>query len=75
MLQNLHLLFMPEANQKNISIDCHCDLQDEDSTIETDNTKLNQILTKLPKNAVKFTKKGSIVFGYRIKDSNIEFYI
>jgi PAS domain S-box-containing protein len=75
MLQKLHLLFKSEVNQKNLSIEYHCDLQDENCIIETDYNKLDQILTKLLKNALKFTKKGTIAFGYRINDSKIEFYV
>jgi PAS domain S-box-containing protein len=75
MLRELHLFFMPEVNQKNIYLDYHCDLPDDESMIETDITKLNQILTNLIKNAVKFTDKGSIKFGYKHKDKLLEFYI
>jgi len=75
MLRELHLFFMPEVNQKNIYLDYHCDLSDDESNIETDITKLNQILTNLIKNAVKFTDKGSIKFGYKHKDKMLEFYI
>lgn len=75
MLHELHLFFMPEGNQKNIGIDFHCDLPDEESFIETDGTKLNQVLTNLIKNALKFTEEGSIKFGYYAKKSKLEFFV
>ncbi len=75
MLHDLHLFFMPEVNQKSIYLDYHCDLSDLESIIETDLTKLNQILMNLIKNAIKFTEKGSINFGYYQVDSTLEFYI
>ena len=75
MLHELHLFFMPEGTQKNIGIDFHCELPENESFIETDGTKLNQVLTNLIKNALKFTDEGSIKFGYYIKNSKLEFFV
>ena len=75
MLHDLHLFFIPESTQKNITLNYHCDLPEEKSFIETDSTKLSQILTNLIKNSLKFTDKGSISFGYIQKDTMLEFYV
>lgn len=75
MLKEIHLFFMPEVNQKNIHLDYHCDLTEEESMIETDSVKINQTLVNLIKNAVKFTKEGSITFGYISKESTFDFYV
>jgi len=38
--------------------------------IKTDETKLKQVITNLITNALKFTEKGTISFGYEIDDAN-----
>lgn len=76
-LDDLYLFFKPEAEQKNIELRLIKPLQDHEAIIHTDRNKLNGILTNLLKNALKYTKSGSIEFGYQLKDSEteIEFYV
>jgi PAS domain S-box-containing protein len=50
-------------------------LPDKEALITTDNTKLIQIITNLINNSVKFTKEGSIDFGYARKGNFLEFYV
>ncbi len=60
---DIKLIFKPD----NEIIDCF---------IESDKFKINQVLANLIKNAVKFTNKGTIEFGFYSKeDSILTFYI
>jgi signal transduction histidine kinase len=43
--------------------------------ILTDPYRLEQILSHLLDNALKFTESGSIHFGYVIEDSNVKFFV
>jgi PAS domain S-box-containing protein len=43
--------------------------------LNTDNEKLRKILTHLLDNAIKFTSKGSIIFGYEKYEKHLEFFI
>jgi len=43
--------------------------------VNTDNEKLRKILSHLLNNAVKFTQKGSISFGYKINEKDIAFSV
>lgn len=48
---------------------------DDDSVIKTDDTRLNQIMTNLLSNALKFTAHGAVSFGCTLKGDNLRFYV
>jgi signal transduction histidine kinase len=46
-----------------------------DFTLQTDKTRLTQVLTNLLNNAIKHTQEGFIRFGYDIKDNTVVFFV
>jgi PAS domain S-box-containing protein len=68
-------LFIPKAKEKKIELVCETGLSDSDDFILTDSTKLNQILSNLMSNALKFTDKGHIKLHYELKDNFLEFCV
>jgi signal transduction histidine kinase/CheY-like chemotaxis protein len=46
------------------------DKDTEKLVITTDKIRFHQIMTNLLSNAIKFTEKGSIIYGYRVSDSD-----
>lgn len=76
-LEDNYNFFKPEAEKKNIELKMTKVLQNKEAVIKTDQYKLNGILTNLIKNAIKFTKHGSIEFGYVLNSSKteLEFYV
>jgi PAS domain S-box-containing protein len=71
----IYNFFKLEAEQKNLQISFKKGLPDKEARIETDHEKVYAVLTNLVKNAIKFTQKGSIEFGYLKKDGFLEFYV
>jgi len=75
LLLELFLVFDIKAKEKGIPLYLKTELRDKESTIRTDETKLNKILANLLENALKFTTQGFIEFGYHLKNNKIEIYV
>lgn len=75
LLRDLYAFFKPEINKRGLILNCITPLSEDESTIETDNEKLDEILTNLIQNALKFTKSGKIDFGYNLINCFLEFYV
>ncbi len=67
--------FKPEVEAKGIQLSYKKSLSSNEAVTYTDKEKLYAILTNLVKNAVKFTDRGSIEFGYSKKKNYLEFYV
>ncbi len=74
-IEYTYTFFKPEAEAKGIELSFKNSSPAKEATIKTDREKLYAILTNLLKNAIKYTEKGSIVFGYEKKGEYIEFYV
>ncbi len=75
VLRDLHAFFMPAMSKKKLRLHCAPGLSYSASIIETDNGKLTQILTNLLQNALKFTRTGTIDFGYTQEGTTLNFYV
>ncbi len=75
LLRDLDAFFKPQADSKKLSLQVVTALPDNESIIVTDAAKLNQILTNLVQNALKFTLKGGIDVGYTRQSDMLEFYV
>jgi PAS domain S-box-containing protein len=64
-----------KAATHNILFDYSLSLPDDKDFIVADESKLIQILNYLLNNAFKFTPKGHIKFGYKVKGKFIEFFV
>jgi len=66
LIESLYFFFKPEVERKGMQLSTKISLPVEMAYIQTDKEKLYAILTNLVKNAIKFTNKGQIEFGYKI---------
>ncbi|QIA09420.1 ATP-binding protein [Draconibacterium halophilum] len=78
-LNNLFRFFNHEAVNKGIQLKMHKGLSDDEAIVDTDYRKLDAILTNLIKNALKYTQRGAIEFGYKLKNVEnhavLEFFV
>ena len=74
LMMEIYHSYKPLIN-KEISLTVSTGLSDSLSLILTDVIKIRQIISNLLNNAVKFTDKGHIGFGYILKDNELQFFI
>ena len=75
VLENIHGFFAPQAEKKGLSISFQCGLSATESVIVTDKTRFTQILSNMVNNALKYTGKGGVEFGYKKVGGMLEFFV
>ncbi|HLO92073.1 MAG TPA: LytS/YhcK type 5TM receptor domain-containing protein [Lentimicrobium sp.] len=75
-LDNLYYLFLGEVTEKGLDLHYKKALPGDDAILYCDEEKINTIFSNLIKNAIKFSEKGKIEFGYiKNEEGLIEFYV
>jgi PAS domain S-box-containing protein len=75
LVKDLYNFFDPIAGLKGLKLNYMNYLEEKESFISTDDSKLNQVLSNLINNAIKFTNSGTVEFGYEIVADYIQFYV
>ncbi len=74
-IEYVYTFFKPEVEQKGIKFSYINSLTSKEAILKTDSEKIYAILTNLVKNAIKYTEKGSIEFGYTKSGEYLTFYV
>ncbi len=74
-LEYLHEQFWLKAREQNTSLELKVSLPEKEIELIADETKLVQVIANLIDNALKFTPKGAVTFGYIIKENELEFFV
>ena len=75
VIYDTEALYKTQASKKKVYLYKAIGLNDSESEIITDETRLRQILNNLLNNALKYTHRGNITFGYIVKEDLLEFFV
>lgn len=75
LLNNLYTFFKPFADRKGLQLVLTREITNEENAIMVDSVKLQQIITNLINNAIKFTEKGCVSFGVKRQNQELLFYV
>lgn len=75
LLEDLFAFFKLEVEEKGLSFRYETGLSDNASMVLVDKERIAQVISNLLTNAIKFTDKGEIVFGYELKGDELEFFV
>ncbi len=74
MLHDIYDFINPSAKEKSLELKVSTPEHGPDY-IRTDDARLRQVLINLLNNALKFTEKGQIEFGYSLEPKEIRFFV
>lgn len=78
-IEFIYKFLKPEVETKGLQFLFKNGLPTNEAIIKTDDEKVDEILTNLVRNAIKFTGEGSIYFGYVLKSDSepaeLEFFV
>ena len=78
-IEYIYTFFKPEVEEKGMQLFFKDSLPTKIAVLQTDSEKIIAILTNLVKNAIKYSDKGTIEFGYSLKPAGVflevEFYV
>ena len=74
-IESIYSHFKSEIGKDCNRIQFKHSMPEKETTIVSDKDKINTILTSLIRNAIKFTDRGYIEFGFEKRDKYLEFFV
>lgn len=75
LLKELYAKYKQQCSSRNLDLTLNVPYISSDVKVDSDPELFKKVMTHLLSNAVKFTEKGRITFGYRRGDVDLEFYV
>ena len=75
LLKETYQNYLQPCRDKNLSLSVHLPSMANKTHINSDQGLLDKVLHHLVDNSVKFTKTGSVSFGYAVKETELEFFV
>jgi len=67
IIDYIYYFFGPETEKYKMQLICSKGLADNQAIVDTDHDKVNAVLINLVNNAIKYSQRGTITFGYQKK--------
>lgn len=74
MMKDIYSTMLKPVEEANLEFICEYS-EEKDYVIQSDKEKLQQVISGLISNAIKFTRKGNITIGFIPGDEDVEFYV
>lgn len=75
LIMEIFRLYKHKIGERTLALLPFYALSDHTSLIFTDRSKLQQVLTHLMENAIKFTRMGHVKFGYEVQKNTLKFFV
>jgi signal transduction histidine kinase/CheY-like chemotaxis protein len=75
LMDELFIEYQKRVNLKELNLSFSYNRHPDLIQVKTDGKCIRQVLVNLLNNAIKYTKKGAIEFGYKTREKFIEFYV
>ncbi|RPJ74000.1 MAG: response regulator [Alphaproteobacteria bacterium] len=75
LMNELFITYNKLVKPKKLKLDCSLEHPQDNIRLKTDGNRIRQVFCNLLDNAIKYSEKGGIEFGYKLAENYIAFYV